>query len=122
MRPLPVAAEVSRTRPLRVSTWAPTGMFAAPVRRVRFPAADVTKTCPETTPTTTDLPGTGGEAPPVGPMPRTRTSDSAPDDVSQAATPMWSAAAAARSWPMPSAPGLGQQRPRLPAAPSSDVA
>ena len=79
-------------------------MFAAPVSRVRFPAADVTKTCPETTPTTTDLPGTGGEAPPVGPMPRTRISDSAPDDVSHAATPMWSAAAAARSWPMPCAP------------------
>ena len=36
----------------------------------------------------TDLPGTGGDAPPSGPMPRTRTSDDAPDEVSHAATPM----------------------------------
>ena len=97
-------------------------MFAAPVRRVRFPAADVTKTCPETTPTTTDLPGTGGEAPPVGPMPRTRTSDSAPDDVSQAATPMWSAAAAARSWPTPCAPVCVSSGPDCQLTPLSDVA
>ena len=66
------------------------------------PPRDVTKTLPgdeRRRPPT--CPAPAARRPPSGPMPRTRTSDSAPDDVSHAATPMWSAAAAARSAPMP---------------------
>src|SRR5512132_1759325 len=62
-------------RPLRVSIRLPTGIVAPPVSRVRVPDAEVMNTVPDSRPTATVLPGSGGDWPPAGPMPRTRMSD-----------------------------------------------
>src|SRR5947208_8521878 len=69
------AAEVSAMRPLVVSMIEPIGMFAVPVSGPNFvvlppagalPAGYLMRTLPETTRTTTDLPGTGGGGGPAG--------------------------------------------------------
>ena len=74
MLPLVSCADVTATRPLRVSSCAPIGMLAAPLSatnpfggvtaaRGPVPGGYLMKTLPETTRASNVLPGTGGSEP-----------------------------------------------------------